>query len=523
VIKKPSFVRGALTLTAAGILSKLLGAIYRIPFANFVGNEGIGLYQMAYPIYTSLLAISTGGVPVAVSILVAESLSKGDKRGANRILLTAMALLGCLGTVLSLALYKGSKFIAESLLYDNRAMYSLMLISPALFFTALISPLRGYFQGGQNMFPTAVSQVVEQTIRVITVFIGAYLLLPYGMEFAAAGATFGAVTGGISALVVLSGFFIFARVKGDNPPGISYLECTKRLAVLAVPVCIGGLVIPIMQGIDALIVPLRLRTAGYDVQGATAMYGELTGMAGPLINIPGVVTMALAASIVPAVSSALAQRKIELLKRRVEETLRISVLICLPAAVGLAVLAKPISLSLYDLPGMGSTLASLAPAALFLGLHQASAGVLQGMGKTGLPVRNLIIGGFVKLVITYSLTAMQEWGIKGAAIGSVAGFALASALNFSDLYRLLPFDLQVGKLLLKPTLAVTIMAIILAVTKNHLVEGRLSGLLLVIAGGMVYGLSLLWLGELRAKEISAIPLIGVGLARLLLDIGIVRE
>lgn len=516
-------MQGALILSAAGIVSKLLGAVYRIPFANMVGNEGVGLYQMAYPIYTALLSLSTGGIPVAVSILVAEHLSKGDRQGANRVLFTALTILGITGLALSLGMYAGAEFIAENLLYDGRAVYSLMLISPALLFTAMVAPLRGYFQGGQNMVPTAVSQVVEQLVRVGTVFAGAYFLMPYGLEFAAAGATFGAVTGGLAALLVLLGFYFATRATSGTKTALSYRRSVVQLARLALPICFGGLVMPLMQTIDALVVPLRLRTAGCGVSGATAMYGELTGMAGPLISLTGVVTTALAASLVPVVSASIAAGKAGMLKRRVEEALRLAIMICLPAAVGLTVLAKPISFTLYKLPSMGLTLAALAPAAFFLGMYQVSAGALQGLGKTGLPVRNLVAGSVLKLLLTYYLTALPQWGVKGAAIGSVGGFALAAALNFQALYMRMPPGFHLSGLLLKPTLAGTIMAIILVGARDQFAVSRFTGLVLVLAGAFVYGVSLVFLGELKAREISLMPFVGKTLAKLLLDIGIVRE
>ncbi len=520
---RQSFVQGAMILTAAGIISKLLGAVYRIPFANLVGNEGIGLYQMAYPIYTALLALSTGGVPVAVSIMVAETRTRGDLSGARRVLTTSLLLLSILGIIFSLGLYNSAKYIAQNIFYDARAEYSLKFISPALIFTALVSPLRGYFQGSQNMVPTALSQIVEQLVRVITVFAGALLLLPYGLAYAAAGATFGAVTGGLGALIVLIIFYLVTRTRVKGHTNLTYLACARRLTKLAIPVCLGGLVMPLMQGIDALVVPLRLRTAGYDAIGATSQYGELTGMAGPLINLPGVVTMALAASIVPFVSGALAQGKLNLLQRRVEDSLRLAIAICLPAAVGLAVLAREVSIALYDLPAMGPILAALAPAAFFLGMHQATAGVLQGLGKTALPVRNLLIGGAAKLAATYWLTGAPEWGIKGAAVGSVLGFAVAAGLNVLYLRRMLPKSLEMERLLIKPSWAATIMAVVLYMAKQVLASDRATGFILVAVGGMIYLLLLLLVGEVRSKEIALVPGIGPQLARILLNVGIVRE
>jgi stage V sporulation protein B len=520
---RQSFVQGAMILTAAGIISKLLGAVYRIPFANLVGNEGIGLYQMAYPIYTALLALSTAGVPVAVSIMVAETKTHGDIKGAHRILTSAVLMLGVLGAIFSVSLYGMAGFIAERIFYDVRAEYCLKLISPALFFTAVVSPLRGYFQGNQNMIPTAVSQIIEQLVRVVTVFVGAMLLMPYGIAYAAAGATFGAVTGSFGALIVLIIFYITSQKRQRGQTSLGYWTCIKRLTKLAIPVCLGGLVMPLMQGIDAMVVPLRLRTAGYDAIGATSLYGELTGMAGPLINLPGVVTIALAASVVPIVSAALSQGKLKLLQARVEEAIRMAILISLPAAVGLVVLAREVSYSLYALPTMGTTLAALAPATFFLGMHQASAGVLQGLGRTALPVRNLLIGAMIKLIVTYSLTGMPGWGIKGAALGSVFGFAVPAVLNLLPLKHILPKPIELDRLLLKPVFAATIMAVTLYFSKEMFVLSRITGLLLVGVGGLIYASALIIVGEIKSKEISLIPIIGPELARILLNVGIVRE
>jgi stage V sporulation protein B len=172
---------------------------------------------------------------------------------------------------------------------------------------------------------------------------------------------------------------------------------------------------------------------------------------------------------------------------------------------------------------MGTTLAALAPATFFLGMHQASAGVLQGLGRTALPVRNLLIGAMIKLIVTYSLTGMPGWGIKGAALGSVFGFAVPAVLNLLPLKHILPKPIELDRLLLKPVFAATIMAVTLYFSKEMFVLSRITGLLLVGVGGLIYASALIIVGEIKSKEISLIPIIGPELARILLNVGIVRE
>ena len=208
---RQSFLKGALILSAAGAISKILGAIYRIPLARLIGAEGIGLYQMAYPIYTTILALATAGVPVAISILIARKETQGFPGESRRILRVSLLLLAVFGLLLTLLVMASAKFLALHVLQDGRAYYAIVAVAPAIFLAGLMSVFRGYFQGQQTMLPTAVSQVVEQKFRVTAVLFLAYLLFPRGLEFAAAGATFGAVVGGLGGLLVLLWFYHWHR------------------------------------------------------------------------------------------------------------------------------------------------------------------------------------------------------------------------------------------------------------------------------------------------------------------------
>jgi stage V sporulation protein B len=508
-----SFLRGALILAMAGLVVKLLGAFYRIPFTRMVGSEGVGLYQMAYPIYITLIALSTSGVPIAISMLVAEKGARGDRFGARQIFLLALSFLFLFGLLLSFALYHSAHYLADSVLGDPRAYYPLVSIAPAILVISVASAFRGYFQGWQLMWPTALSEVVEQCIRVGTVLWAAYLLLPGGVEFAAGGAAFGAFTGGCGGLLALVCVFlwfeqIFRRQLG--PRGWSRVwslfdgagQLMKRLLLFALPVSAGSMVMPLLQTIDAVIIPHRLQVAGFSFHQATAMFGELSGMAGTLVYLPAIFSVSLAVSLVPNIASAVARGRTKEINERVATAVRITILFCLPAAVGLMVLATPLTTLLFADRRAGEITAWLAPTALFSGLQQTSSGILQGLGSTWSPVFNLLAGCLVKSLFNYYLTVVPGVGVRGAALGSCAGLLLAGLLNFWSLraitgYRGPSFCLP------RPLLAATIMgAVILGLYHFLLPCGNLAATMGAMTGGMVcYTSVLLLTGELSVVGI----------------------
>lgn len=530
--RQNSFLLGAMILTAAGLISRLLGVLYRIPFARLVGAEGIGLYQMAYPIYTTVLALSTAGLPIAISILVAEKRARGDVRGERRVFYLALSTLAILGGLMSYGLFNWAGWLAVRVLNDSRAAYSILAVAPAVFFGAVMSAFRGYFQGLQWMSPTGVSQVIEQLVRVVTVLAAAMLLMAYGPEFAAAGATFGAVAGGAAGLITLLVFYTWYCL-GNRQPFRTRLPASEgtfslayRLLALALPASLGALVMPVVQALDAMIVPLRLQAAGYSVEQATSLFGQLSGMAGTLVNLPAIITIAITTSLVPAISEAAARGGRQWVGERFSLALRASLLLCLPAAVGMWLLAEPIMELLYNDPGAGVPLRVLAPSIIFLGLYQVSTGALQGLGRTMLPVRNLLAGAGCKVLLNYYLTALPGVGIKGAAIGTIAAFMVAAVLNLISLRRVIGQMPNWLGLLLKPGLAVTIMGACVIWVFDTLTaawgQPELPCLLAIISGMFTYGVSLLLVGGISARELGLIPGIGPRLAVVFRDMKWIR-
>lgn len=534
LLSKDTFLKGALILTVAGIVVKLIGSVNRILLSRLLGGEGIGLYQMAYPIYLLALSISSAGIPVAISIIVAEKVALGDWRGANRVFRISLGVLAATGVAFTLLLWFGAGWLIEHhFVRDPRAYYAIAALAPAIFFVTVLSSYRGYFQGLQMMTPTAISQIVEQLFRVVTMIALAYLLLPSGLEFAAAGASFGAAPGAAAGLLILVYYFWRKRpdfqARMDSQPASkpeSGLSIIGRIARLALPVSLANIMLPLVSNIDLLIVPARLEVAGYTVEQSTELFGYLTGMAVPLVNMATILTASLAASLVPAVSEAFALRNLHHVYQRTATAMRIANLITIPSFVGMWLLAKPISLMLFGTPNADSSIAILAMGIFLLGIHQVTTGVLQGLGHTAVPVINMVVSAAVKVVLSWTLTAMPALGIKGAAWATNADFGIAALLNMYFVYRYVGFAIDV-KDTLRTSFAAAVMGGAVLLTYHEvmavLTHNTLATLAAVCVGGAVYGLVQLVTGGVTQRDIERVPRIGAQLVAVLRSLRLLRS
>lgn len=514
--QKDYFLKGAFVLASAGLVVKVLGAVYRIPLARLIEDEGMGLYQMAYPIYLILLSISTAGIPTAISKMVSEDIAIGRFKNAYRIFKVSMIVLAIIGLSLTVLLGFGANWLAVRIYKNPKAFYSILSISPAIFFVSIMSCFRGFFQGLQDMTPSAVSQIVEQVGRVIAVFILAYMLLPYGVEYAAAGAAFGPVAGSIMGLIVLIAIYyrrkrsFDAQILLDESGSLENpLHIINRLFIFAVPITLGGLISPIMSMADAAIVSSRLQDAGFSVKRAAELFGQLSGMAVPLINLPVVITVALSATLVPAISEAVVLKNRQMVAERSETGMRMSIIFGLPSAVGMYVLATPITLLLYNNAEAGMSLQILAWGVVFLALTQTTTGILQGVGYAGVPVRNMVFGALIKIFINYFLTAMPSINIKGAAMGTVIGYLVPSILNCIMVIKLTNAVFDLKHMLLKPAFASGIMGITAYVSHTGLMALGLSQnkatLVAIVLGAAIYGLVLITVGGIKKSDLEFLP------------------
>jgi PST family polysaccharide transporter len=519
--KTKLFLQGTAILAAAALISKLLGVIYRIPYQNITGNMGFYVYQQVYPLYSLLLILATAGFPIAVSKLVAERLALGDRDGAKRVFKISVLTLSITGVLFFIVLY-GSAPLMASWMEDERLILPLRSVSFALLVVPVMAAIRGYFQGHQNMVPTAISQVVEQMVRVATILILSYWLIhnQYDAYYAGAGAVFGAFTGALSALFVLLFFWNNVQQKDRLVEQTEAFEqesvwvLMKKILSYAIPICLGAIVLPLLQLVDSLSVVKMLIYSG----GEELFSRELKGIydrGQPLIQFAAFFAAALALALVPSIADAHARKDKELIAARAEIAMRITLFIGLAASCGLAILAKPVNVMLYKTDEGTLTLAVLAFTTIFSTLGVASAAILQGLGHVRLPARNLFIGVIVKTILNILL--IPVWQITGAAVATVLAYGVATLLNLLALRQYTEIQLSLKVFFAKPLLAVVSMSIsvwfvmegLLFALHGIIPHERLYftavSLISVFVGASVYGLALLRFGAITRAELIFIP------------------
>ena len=448
-----------------GMAAKLIGALYRIPLTNVMGAEGIGLYQMVFPLYTVLLTATSGGLPAAIAKVTAGYNAAGDARQARRTLYVTLAAVSSVTAVFAAALVFLRGRIA-AVQGNPLAAVPYLGIAPGIVLVGAIACFRGWYQGSHNMLPSALSQLVEQVVKLAAGLSLSRTLLPYGVQYAVLGAVLGVTVSEAAALIGLVLQYCFTRraekaraaiplpafgrmaaetaAEIAGPPlsarPVTRIELLRRVYRVALPVTLGALVIPVTQVIDSiLVVNMLARASG--TAAATALYGVLNGPVNSLINMPVVVTTAVSAALLPKVSAARATGSDCV--RAAETALRYSLFIALPAAVSLAVFSRPILSVLYA-RSVSAALLDTGAALLRYGsvtvvytaFIQISTAVLQGCDRPKAPAVNLAVGAAVKVLATVAL--LRPVGIYGAVTASALCYGVTAALDAASLKKCAP-------------------------------------------------------------------------------------
>lgn len=490
-MKKQSLLKGTMILGIATIFARFLGMFFRIPIQGLIGDQGMGYYQMSYPLYMTFVAIATG-VPIAMSKLISEFNARNDVGAIRQVLNQTLKIMIPLGIIASfLMLYFGNN-IVTLLKWDKKSYYSFMIISTAPVFVCIMCTFKGYFQGLQNMNSTAVVQIIEQIGRVVFGVFCAYILLPKGIEYAAAGAAFGTVVGGLLGSIYLVVKYIAVRPKVTKVRIKKNKNIIKALMDAAVPISIGAAVGTIMSLIDSIIVPQRLLRAGYTIEESAVLYGQYTGKAMTLQNIPLALSIALCASLVPIVSEVYSIRNQNELSRRINMVFKLSFVIGIPSCLGLFFLAKPIMglVFMRDVAGY-EILKLLSLSVPLIIITQTTTSILQSCGRYMKPVYYLGVGCVFKIVITCALVSNPRFNIYGAVIGSIVGYAVTSILNIAETKKLLGVNISFYEVFIKPLFVSLIMIISVVFIYNNVYNytesNGISCLVAIFIGIIVYG------------------------------------
>ena len=517
--KSNKFIKGTLILGAAGVIIKLLGAVFRIPLGSLIGSEGMGYYQTAYPVYALFLTLATAGFPTAIAKLVSEQVALGNHKGANEIFKITHIMLFATGLVMFIILFFGADFIVSNVQHNPSAVTAMRAIAPALLIVPSMSAYRGYYQGYQQMSRIAISQIFEQVFRVFLGLGLAYVLMKqFGPKLGAAGGISGATIGAFASFLflVLVYFKDTKKRKTMIAESVGYVkkptgEIVENILWVVLPISIGACIMPLVNVVDSVIVIMRLKVAGYTLLSANSLFGQLTGMSMPIIAMPMVFTTAIGMSLVPAISESYALKDYNQARHNAKLAIKITLLLLLPCAFGLASLSTPIMALLFPKQTgvtLGMILFTLSPACIFLGLLYTFNGILQGMGKPMVPVVALLCGIVGKIIVSYVLTAIPSINILGSAFGTLVSYVIAAAIEYVYIKKSLKLQFNQMEFFIKPLLVVILMFVAARLSYTGMaifLNTKIATLIAISIGGLVYVFGILGFGGITQEEILAMP------------------
>ena len=513
------FFSGVLILTVANLLVKVIGLIYKIPLHSLLGDGGMGYFNSAYRIYTAFYLVSTGGLPVAVSILVSRARAQGNKREVKAIFKSAVSLFVVIGAIGTGIMAIGSKGFAN-LMGNPPAYICILAIAPTLFFICICSAIRGYFQGYQNMLPTAVSEVLESLGKLVLgiIFAGYALSKGYHLSvvaaFALLGLTLGVFVG--TAYIVIHRFFFktepydaeFAENLDEQPRSMK--QIIKALFIIAIPISVSSSVMSVADLIDTVVIQRTLQSLGYTKDIANAMFGNYSTLAVPMYNMPTVLIYPISCSIVPYVSSALAENNMKKAKEVMTSSLKIASLLAIPSALGLSVLAKPILSLLFKNKASVETaaplLSVLSIAVFFVGMLSVTNAILQANNHERLPIISMLTGACVKILMSFVLmrTGLEMFG---APLGTVLCYITIAVMNFIFIAKKIGLVPDFKSVFLKPFLA-SLPCVVAAMLSYKIFAGfheKLATLIAICVAVVVYLIAVLVFKAVTEDEIVMLP------------------
>ncbi|MCR5581932.1 MAG: polysaccharide biosynthesis protein [Pseudobutyrivibrio sp.] len=470
-------------LAVASIISRIVGLIYRVPLTATIGKTGNDYYGTAYEIYNIILLISSYSIPLAVSKLVSARVAKGHVKDANKVLHGALLFAFISGSIASIVVFFGAEFFTGTVLKTPLSAIALKVLAPTLLVVAILGVFRGFFQGLGTMIPSAISQIGEQFINAIVSVVAANILFSYGKKvggvlgnvdgyaaaFGAAGGTLGTSMGAAFALIfILFIFFVFKQVfkkmlkKDRHKHFETYSDIMPILIMTIIPVLLSTTVYNISSIIDQGIFKNLALIQGYDTAVTSEQWGVFTGQYKVLINVPLAIASAMAASTVPSLTAAFNSDDSKMVKKQINAANRFVMTIAFPCAVGLMVLASPIMQLLFNDSEDSSALMLIIGgcSVVFYSLSTLSNGILQGIDKMSIPVKNALIALVAHVALLFVLMEAFNLHIYAVVIANAFYALLMCILNQSAVLRFSGAYIDIKRVVLAPLESSAIMGLV---------------------------------------------------------------
>ena len=520
-------VQGSI-LAIASILSRLIGLLYRIPLNNTIGTEGAGIYSATFELYNNCLIISSYGIPTAVSKLVAAKMEKKEYQNCHRILIGALLVSGLAGAIVTGVLFMGADFFSMAL-YDNpRIALPLKVLAPNLFIFSIMGVLRGYFQGKGTMIPTSVSQILEQIVNAIISLVAAYyFMVAHSVSadiaaYGAAGGTLGTVMGSCASLVFLGFVFFIYRpiqrrqMRRDQTGHLStYTRTVKLILLTTIPIILSQLVYNISGLIDISLFHKIMGAKGVLKEERDALLGIYLGQYKLLTTVPISIATAIGAAIIPSIVSVVTRNNYREVKRKIHTAIKFNMIIAIPSAVGLGVLAKPILMMIFssnstqelELSTMLMQLGAIV--VIFVALSTISSAILQGIDMVNIPAYHSAIALVIHVIVVVLLLKFTALGLLALVFGYIVFALIVCILNWMYIARVLDYRQEIIKTFVIEFFASVLMGVAAAgvyAGVHWLIPSNAFAVLVSIAVAViVYFLMLFLLKAIDESDLKRIP------------------
>lgn len=510
-MKDKKFLRGALILSIGGIVCKVLGAFYRVPLASVLGEVGMGVYQLIYPIYAFSIVFVTSGLVGALSFVVSRNKKTFGKQSLKKFFWAAMLLSSSICLLVGVVFIVFSGFLSRAL-GSVDASAGFLLAGASAVLAGVIASFRGWFQGFEDMTPTAVSQVVEQILKVGVGIWLAIVLTPYGIPWGVAGAFVGVFVGEVAAAIYLFVRLLISKNKFEFSKSrrkLTLWSATKMLVSKWFGFGLSGLIVPLMVAVDSFLVVNLLGRAGLGTEVATALFGIQSGMINSLVNFPMILAIGLSTSIIPSISFLAKQKKTKEVEEKINLSLKLVLVFSVPCALGMMAISPNILTLFY--PKLNPSLREVAVVLLlissfniiYLGLLQVTSSILQALGHIYIPVFSNLFGCLVKIALTLILVPNRDINIFGSAVAGVVAYLVPCLINILALRREVKINVG-GAFSGILVMSSAIMAGV-TITLNALMRTRnviFSTLVCVTAAVVVYFAIMFGLGAIKFSDLK---------------------
>lgn len=521
------YVQGMI-LASAGILTRIIGFIYRIPMANILGNQGNGIYSVAFGIYNIALTLSSYSLPLAVSKLISARLAGREYRSARRVMQCALLFALVVGTIACAVLFFGSGFL-ERLYHRSGLSHPLRILAPTCLVVAFLGVFRGFFQGHQNMVPTALSQIIEQIVNAIVSILAAWQFVRIHADskevyaYGAAGGTLGTLAGAAMALALFLFLYSLSRqglmraARRSRIPADSRSVVTRSLILTVIPVILSQTIYQIGYTIDDLLYGNIMASKGIREAVASSIQGVFNTQYNQLINLPVAVATSMAATTIPSIVTSYVQGDHAEVTKKIRGVVKFNMVIAFPSAVGLAFLGNPIVGLLFprlsDYQSLaGLLLATGSSAVVFYALSTITTSILQAGDHMRIPVIHSAVSLGIHIVLVFVLLRFTEMGVYGLIVGNVSFPLLVSLMNCRSIRREMGYRWELKRTFLIPFVSSMIMGLLcfavyvgIFMVSHHSAPALLAAILVAVA---VYAFLILRLQCFSRAELLDLPMGG---------------